>query len=401
MPEITVENISKRFGDELALSDVTFTVCDGEFLTLLGPSGCGKTTTLMSIAGFQEPDSGRIAVSQTTFFDSEARVLLPAEDRNLGMVFQSYAVWPHMTVSQNVGFPLKIRKLSKSDVAQRVTETLELVEMTAYADRYPHELSGGQQQRVALARALVYRPSVLLLDEPFSNLDAKLRERARVWLKQLQASLGLTTVFVTHDQDEALSMSDRILVIDHGVVLQDGTPEEVYRQPATRFVAEFLGHCNILGGVVVARPGDAAIIALGPEGRPRAPDATGSAAPLDASSPRVTVEGGELRTGDRVELALRPEAISLAPADAGLGSAFTARITARAFLGDHYIYELEAGGVSLSASAPQSLDGPAVAVGISPGACRVLARERSPGPPPTGPAPATHLHAGIASAVIS
>jgi iron(III) transport system ATP-binding protein len=398
MPEIIVEKVGKRFGGDQALSDVTFNVHDGEFLTLLGPSGCGKTTTLMSIAGFQKPDTGRIAVGATTFFDSMARVLVPAEDRNLGMVFQSYAVWPHMTVAQNVGFPLKIRKLSKAVVTKRVAETLELVEMATYAGRYPHELSGGQQQRVALARALVYRPAVLLLDEPFSNLDAKLRERARVWLGQLQASLGLTTVFVTHDQDEALSMSDRILVMDRGIILQGGTPEDVYRQPTTRFVAEFLGHCNILAGMVVARRGAAAVIAL-QGGGPAA--AAGSPGPLLADRPHVTVDDGDLRTGDGVEVALRPEAITLAPAHAGPATAFTARITARAFLGDHYVYELQAGGVELSASASQSLDGPTVAVEIPPGACRVLARERSAGQPPAGPAVATRLRTDMASAVSS
>jgi iron(III) transport system ATP-binding protein len=183
MPEITVSGLSKQFGNEHALRDISFAVSDKEFVTLLGPSGCGKTTTLMSIAGFLKPDSGRIDVGERTFFDHAEKTYLAAEDRNLGIVFQSYAVWPHMTVAQNVGFPLKVRKLKKPELAQRVRDTLELVEMSAYADRFPHELSGGQQQRVALARSLAYSPTVLLLDEPFSNLDAKLRERARVWLK--------------------------------------------------------------------------------------------------------------------------------------------------------------------------------------------------------------------------
>src|ERR1700716_1424523 len=252
MPEITVEGLSKTFGREKALNDVSFSVRDKEFLTLLGPSGCGKTTTLMSIAGFQRPDQGMISCGGRIFCDQARKVNLAAEARNLGMVFQSYAIWPHLTVFGNVAFPLKIRRMKKDARRRRVLETLELVEMAGYASRYPHELSGGQQQRVALARALVYSPAVLLLDEPFSNLDAKLRERARTWLKHLQTELGLTTLFVTHDQDEALSLSDRIVVMNEGSVLQAGTPEDIYHRPATRCVAEFLGHCNILDARAVA-----------------------------------------------------------------------------------------------------------------------------------------------------
>src|ERR671930_662292 len=251
MPEIHVESLVKQFSESRALDDVTFHVGEGELFTLLGPSGCGKSTTLMSIAGFQTPEQGRIAVGGDVFFDAARRLSVPAERRNLGIVFQSYAVWPHMTVFQNLAFPLKVRKTKRSAVRPRVLEVLELVEMAQYVDRYPHQLSGGQQQRVALARALVYSPSVLLLDEPFSNLDAKLRERARAWVKELQHSLGLTTLFVTHDQDEALSMSDRVLVMNQGVVQQIGTPEEVYRRPANRFVADFVGRVNLISGDVV------------------------------------------------------------------------------------------------------------------------------------------------------
>ena len=197
MPEITVQGLSKAFGQERALSDVSFSVRDKEFLTLLGPSGCGKTTTLMSIAGFQRPDEGTISCGDRIFFDQARKVYLAAEDRNLGMVFQSYAIWPHLTVFGNVAFPLKIRRMKKDAVRRRVLETLELVEMADYAGRYPHELSGGQQQRVALARALVYSPAVLLLDEPFSNLDAKLRERAQ-GLAQAPAGRAGTDDAVRH-----------------------------------------------------------------------------------------------------------------------------------------------------------------------------------------------------------
>src|SRR6202045_2241237 len=294
MPEISVQGLSKAFGGARALHDVAFTVRDKEFLTLLGPSGCGKTTTLMSIAGFQRPDEGTISCGDRIFFDRAGKVDLAAEDRNLGMVFQSYAIWPHLTVFGNVAFPLKIRRMKRDAVRRRVLDTLELVEMAGYAGRYPHELSGGQQQRVALARALVYSPAVLLLDEPFSSLDAKLRERARAWLKHLQGELGLTTLFVTHDQDEALSMSDRILVMDHGVILQAGTPEDVYQQPANRFVAEFLGECNILNA--------------------RADAATSAGTTelvLRANGQQITVSGEDLAAGDQVQLAVRPEALEL------------------------------------------------------------------------------------------
>src|SRR3954447_1742494 len=263
MPEIHVESLVKEFGEQRALDGVSFTVEDGELFTLLGPSGCGKSTTLMSIAGFQHPESGRISVGSETFFDASRRLDVPAERRNLGIVFQSYAVWPHMTVFANLAFPLKVRRLSRKAIKQRIAEVLALVEMAPYADRYPHELSGGQQQRVALGRALAYSPSVLLLDEPFSNLDAKLRERARTWVKELQSTLGLTTIFVTHDQDEALSMSDRVVVMRDGVLQQVGTPEDVYRRPVNRFVAEFVGRVNLINGTVAGYENSTAIIDAG------------------------------------------------------------------------------------------------------------------------------------------
>jgi iron(III) transport system ATP-binding protein len=251
MPEIRVEHLSKSFSGVKVLDDVSFTVGDKELVTLLGPSGCGKTTILMSIAGFQTPDEGRIASGDAIFMDRSSKVDQPAERRNLGMVFQSYAIWPHMTVAQNVAFPLRIRKVGKREQRQRTEEVLGLLELRGYEDRYPHQLSGGQQQRVALARAISFSPDVLLLDEPFSNLDAKLRERARTWLLDLQRSLGLTTLFVTHDQTEALSMSDRVIVMNAGRILREGPPEDVYRQPGARFVADFLGQCNFLSGLVL------------------------------------------------------------------------------------------------------------------------------------------------------
>src|SRR3954451_7909204 len=334
MPEIHVESLVKEFGEQRALDGVSFTVEDGELFTLLGPSGCGKSTTLMSIAGFTQPESGRIGVGDETFFDASRKLNVPAERRNLGIVFQSYAVWPHMTVFDNLAFPLKVRKLKRAAIDKRVREVLELVELGPYVDRYPHQLSGGQQQRVALGRALAYSPSVLLLDEPFSNLDAKLRERARAWVKELQQELGLTTIFVTHDQDEALSMSDRVAVLSLGEVQQIGTPEEIYRRPANRFVAEFVGNVNLLTGQVAAWERGRGALEL-ESGRKLWVD-TEHAPP--ASS--------------QLTLAVRPEALRVEPADTSTlngSNTLDALVHSVAFLGDHYQYELDAGGLALTA----------------------------------------------------
>ncbi len=358
MPEIHVQNLVKQFGDQRALDDVSFDVKEGELFTLLGPSGCGKSTTLMSIAGFQDPESGTIAVGDDTFFDASRKLAVPAEQRNLGIVFQSYAVWPHMTVFDNLAFPLKVRKLKRAAIRGRVLEVLELVEMTPYEKRYPHQLSGGQQQRVALARALVYSPGVLLLDEPFSNLDAKLRERARAWVKELQHRLGLTTIFVTHDQDEALSMSDRIAVMSAGEVQQIGTPEEVYRRPSSRFVAEFVGRVNLIEGIASrSRSGAGALVAV-----------AGSPLSLAVSSP------GE--ADGNVTIAIRPEAVTLhAHDDLSVNGTNTwdAEVGTVAFLGDHYEYELTAGDVALTVQSPRLVPGSRIRVHIPPDACAVVA----------------------------
>ncbi|HEY8646352.1 MAG TPA: ABC transporter ATP-binding protein [Gaiellaceae bacterium] len=359
MPEIDVVGLGKTFGDQRALDDVTFTVADGELFTLLGPSGCGKSTTLMSIAGFQTPNDGRIAVGGEPIFDASSRLNLAAERRNLGIVFQSYAVWPHMTVFDNLAFPLKVRKLSRKDLGTRVREVLELVDLAPFEKRYPHQLSGGQQQRVALGRALVYSPSVLLLDEPFSNLDAKLRERARTWVKDLQHSLGLTTIFVTHDQDEALSMSDRVCVMNFGVVQQIGTPEEVYRRPANRFVAEFVGQVNLIAGTVSGYEDSTAIVDAG-EG---------------AHALRVHVGGQAPQPRSSVTVAVRPEALVLEPAAAAThngSNTLSARVTSVAFLGDHYQYELDASGLALTAHSSQRVGSDDLKVHIPPDACAVV-----------------------------
>lgn len=345
MPEIRVDHLAKSFGTNLVLDDVSFTVGDKEFVTLLGPSGCGKTTTLMSIAGFQTPDAGVIACGDETFLDRDARIERPAEQRNLGIVFQSYAIWPHMTVAGNVGFPLKIRKAGKQAIRARVAEVLELIEMSEHADRYPHQLSGGQQQRVALARALASSPGVLLLDEPFSNLDAKLRERAREWLKGLQHSLGLTTVFVTHDQDEALSMSDRILVMNAGRILREGTPEAVYREPGVRFVAEFLGQCNFLTGAISA----------GNDGATRL-NAPGFDDP-------IIVRGHH--PGPQATIAVRPEDIDVNDIDDESGGT-EATVLDGSYLGDHYQYRLAVAAMQLTVQSPRLLGSSSVRLRIPP-----------------------------------
>ncbi len=358
MPEIHVERLVKQFGGQRALDEVEFRVDDGELFTLLGPSGCGKSTTLMCVAGLQRPEGGRIVVGGETFFDPGRRVNVPAERRNLGIVFQSYAVWPHMTVAENLAFPLKLRKLRRQERRARIEEVLALVEMTTYADRYPHQLSGGQQQRVALARALVYSPNVLLLDEPFSNLDAKLRERARLWVKDLQRTLGITTIFVTHDQDEALSMSDRVLVMNFGEVLQIGTPEEIYRNPADRFVAEFVGRVNLIPGTVAAVESGRIVV------------------DVDGAGRRLTVDAPDGRTRDSsVVVAVRPEVVTLLPegsSELNGTNTWDANVHAVSFLGDHYEYALEAGPLSLTVQSLRRLEGPRLKVHIPPDGCTLV-----------------------------
>ncbi len=239
MSNIVIDHVSRHFGENVALADVNLEVQEGEFFSLLGPSGCGKSTLLNIIAGFLEQTSGMV------YIGGQDVSKLPPHRRNLGMVFQNYALFPHLTVFENVAYGLKIKKLSKKEINERVMEVLSLVQLSSYADRRPHHLSGGQQQRVAIARALAIKPSVLLLDEPLSNLDAKLRKDMQFELRNIQQNVGITTVLVTHDQEEALSLSDRIGVLGDGRLQQVGSPLEVYRHPANRFVAEFIGQVNL------------------------------------------------------------------------------------------------------------------------------------------------------------
>ena len=250
MSEVRIEHVFKRFGDVTAVSDFDLTVKDGEFVSLLGPSGCGKTTSLRMIAGFERATEGEIYIGDHCVSSHIKNTFVPPEKRDIGMVFQSYAVWPHMTVTENVAYPLKIQKVPKEERAARVAEMLKLVHLDEYGSRYPHQLSGGQQQRVALARALVMRPGLLLLDEPLSNLDAKLRESMRFEISSIQKELGITVIYVTHDQSEAMTMSDRVVVMSRGVIQQIGTPYELYRNPANKMVADFIGLVNFVEGEV-------------------------------------------------------------------------------------------------------------------------------------------------------
>ena len=282
MATVTIKNVSKVFGDNVVLKEFNETFQEGEFITLLGPSGCGKTTMLRIIAGFEKPSSGEVYIDDQLV--SGGKTFVPPEKRSIGMVFQSYAVWPHMNVFDNVAYPLTIKKTPKNTIKENVDRVLEIVHLSQYAQRFPNQLSGGQQQRVALARALVAVPKLLLLDEPLSNLDAKLRESMRFEIKDIQKKLGITVVYVTHDQTEAMAMSDRIFLINRGVVQQSGTPGEIYNQPANQFVADFLGKVDFFKGEVR-------------DGRIVFPGMAGQSIPYDGP-----------RTG-KVEVAIRPENI--------------------------------------------------------------------------------------------
>ena len=365
MPRLAVQNLTKRFGAVSALDGISFDVEDGELVTLLGPSGCGKSTTLFAIAGLDRPTGGRILLGERVLFDGEAGVAVAPEARNCGLVFQSYALWPHMTVRENVTFPLKIRGARARAAAAEVDKVLELVEMLPFADRHPHELSGGQQQRVALARTLVYQPALLLLDEPLSNLDAKLRERTRGWLKELQSRLRLTTVFVTHDQTEALSLSDRIIVLDGGRIMQIGTPQEIYGAPATPFIADFIGGSNFLAGTVQALVDGQAHVSL----------SDGQLLSVAASP--------ALAPGQRVTVSIRPQSVHLVsgvPVDAVAAerrnpNLLRGRIVQREFLGPCYQYSVSIADRLVKFEAAEDLASNDATLAVQPESCTVFAFE--------------------------
>lgn len=263
MARLLVEDVHVRLGSNDILKGITADFRDGDVVALLGRSGSGKSTLLRSIAGLETPLRGRIRIGERTVFDAAAKVNLPPEQRDLGLVFQSYALWPHKTVAENIAYGLKLRKKSREEVERAVREVMAGVGLEGYGERLPSQLSGGQQQRVALARALVYSPPLVLLDEPLSNLDAKLREEARVWIRGLIKRLGLTAIFVTHDQVEAMAIADRIMLLDNGRMVQDGTPEQLYTEPQGLFAANFMGVNNTLTGKVVERRGNEARLEVG------------------------------------------------------------------------------------------------------------------------------------------
>ncbi|MEU9884264.1 ABC transporter ATP-binding protein [Sphaerisporangium sp. NPDC051011] len=268
MAEVRITGLVKRFGDVTVVRDVELTISDGEFLTLLGPSGCGKTTTLRCLAGLETPTAGEITIGGDTVYSAARGVCLPPERRRVGMVFQSYALWPHLTAGANVGYPLRAARMRAAERRARVTEMLGAVALADHAGRYPGELSGGQQQRIALARAMAAHPRLMLFDEPLSNLDAKLRVGMRTAIRRLQREIGTTAVYVTHDQEEAMALSDRVVVMSEAVIQQEGTPREVYTRPANRFVADFMGFENIFDGTVGEADGTGFSLHPSPGGPP-------------------------------------------------------------------------------------------------------------------------------------
>lgn len=327
MIAITIDGLSKRFGETVALDGLELRVEPGEIFFLLGPSGCGKTTLLRAIAGFCEPDAGSIR------FGDEEVTAVPAHRRNTGMVFQSYALWPHLTVEQNVAFGLEERGVPRQETAARVAEVLAAVRMEAYRARKIAQLSGGQQQRVALARALVVRPRCLLLDEPLSNLDAKLRGEMRGEIRRICKEFGLTAIYVTHDQKEALSVGDRLAVLDQGRIQQVGTPPEVYRRPVSRLVADFIGDTNFLAGTVARANGTGARVLTD----------------LGAFDGIITRPGWTPAAGDRVTLSVRPEAWRL-DESAPAANAVAGRLGSAVYLGELAQYRFRAGDTELAIS---------------------------------------------------
>ena len=328
MARVAIEGLTRRFADVSAVADLSLTIEDGEFLSLLGPSGCGKTTTLRLLAGFLAPDRGRIVVGDRVL--SAAGSAVPPEHRGMSMIFQSYAVWPHKTVFDNVAFGLKLRKRPQAEINQRVRRMLDLVRLGDLAARYPGELSGGQQQRVALARALVVEPAILLLDEPLSNLDASLREEMRFEIRRLHEEMRITSVYVTHDQSEAMVTSDRIAVMNLGRIEQIGTPEEVYEHPRTQFVASFIGRTNCLPAVMADR----------------------QSVRCNGLALSVTSSGAIPPPGSAVAVSIRPQEISIdrarEPRGPDLDNVLDARILRHAYLGEARDYVVGVAGSDLT-----------------------------------------------------
>jgi iron(III) transport system ATP-binding protein len=327
---IQVDGLSKYYGDVKAVKDISFSVEKGEITTLLGPSGCGKTTTLRSIGGLETPNEGSVSLGGEPLYDADKGINVPVKDRNMGMVFQSYAVWPHMTVFDNVAFPLNLRK--EDNIDQRVQDTLELVGIPELGERYPEQLSGGQQQRVALARAIVYSPEVLLLDEPLSNLDAKLRKQMQFELLRLQDELDITFIYVTHNQEEALTLSDNIIVMNEGEITQKGDPQEIYLNPKTEFVGDFIGESNIVPARLIQENGTLQLEI----------DVLNTVAELQQEVPSNDVSKALIRPGD-FQLTKDGER---AQADGLMSSGQVKRST---FVGDKWVLDIDTGSEIITA----------------------------------------------------
>jgi len=363
MPSVRVDGLRKRFGEVVAVDDISIEFRDGEMTSVLGPSGCGKTTTLNLIAGFIDPDRGSIHFGERLIADP-ARGIVPSNKRDIGMVFQSYALWPHLRVADNVGYGLKMRKVPRFERAAAVRRALQRVRLEDCAERFPHELSGGQQQRVALARAIAYAPQILLFDEPLSNLDAKLREEMRIEIKEIHREIGITSVYVTHDQAEAMSLSDRIVVMGEGRILQVGSPRELYEEPADVRVARFLGRTNLFEACLVGK--DAALARVRVEGLD---------APLPCRAP------ADVTQGTCGSLSVRPEAVLVRPAG-GAEPGLRGRVCAAIYLGSVWqLYVALDGGktveVQQTAQRVWSM-GDAVSVAFDPQRCFFIARPQQP-----------------------
>lgn len=331
MSQVKIQRLVKKFSDTTAVSDLNVTIKDGEFVSFLGPSGCGKTTTLRMVAGFEKQTSGTISIGNTVV--NADNVFVPPNQRKIGMVFQSYAVWPHMNVFDNVAYPLKIKKTDKATIREKVMNSLEVVDLGGLEKRYPNQLSGGQQQRVALARALVSEPDLLLLDEPLSNLDAKLRESMRFEIKDLQKRLGITVIYVTHDQAEAMAMSDRIVVMKKGVVQQIARPRDIYDKPANAFVADFIGLINFIEGEVVKKGEELSRVKV-----------EGLAESIICNSRGLN--------GSKTLVCIRPENISI-----DKSSSITGKVVRKVYLGDSIDYRVKIGNdIQLRIVAPSSQD---------------------------------------------
>jgi iron(III) transport system ATP-binding protein len=331
MARVEIQGLTKSYAEHEVLHNLSIEVGEGEFLTLLGPSGCGKTTTLRCVAGLERADGGEIRIGATVVASATNRIFVPPNKRDIGMVFQSYALWPHMTVAGNIAYPLRMRRVRSGDIQRQVAGILETVGMSAYAQRHVTELSGGQQQRVALARAMVAKPGLLLFDEPLSNLDAKLRRDMRREIRAAHDAAGGSSIYVTHDQEEAITLSDRVVVLRGGVVQQIGTPKEIYEHPATSFVADFVGYDNILTGTVAEASDRGCAVIFG--------DGAGPVWAANGRSKPVTV-------GESVFFAVRGEHLAVEPlaaaGDPPAGSV-TGLINGRTYTGQHVEYVIDAG----------------------------------------------------------